>query len=132
MVLPLLELPEVLQQHFVKQLADVTTAGRLAQANQDCKELLRQRLEALKEARREAKRATILGLFELRCAGQVGHQKVEHYKCNAGATESGQCPCGKILVVCPTEPLRCCRLMSHLEFYHPGRHRELVQQFAQL
>ena len=41
MVLRMLDLPEALQQHFVEQLADATTAGRLAQANQDCKELLR-------------------------------------------------------------------------------------------
>ena len=34
MVLPLLELPEALQQHFAEQVPDAMTAGRLAQASQ--------------------------------------------------------------------------------------------------
>ena len=58
MVLPLLDLPEALQQEVAEKVPDATTVGRLAQASQLCKRLLQARLAALKEQRRLAEQAS--------------------------------------------------------------------------
>ena len=52
MALPLLTQPAELQAHFVLLLADVMTAGRLAQSSRTCKQLVQHRLAALVEAKR--------------------------------------------------------------------------------
>ena len=57
MVLPLLDLPEALQQEVAEKVPNATTVGRLAQASQLCKRLLQARLAALKEQRRLAEQA---------------------------------------------------------------------------
>ena len=97
MVLPLLELPEVLQQHFAEQVPEAMTAGRLAQVSQACKGLLQARLEALKEERRRAieqaaqglhrKRELILSCFEPLEEGAIV------YRCIAHHTAMGGTPC---------------------------------------
>ena len=59
MVMPLLELPPELQALFVLRLADAAIGGRLAQTCKYCKELLEQRLGALREEHRLAAQAQI-------------------------------------------------------------------------
>ena len=126
MVLRMLDLPEALQRHFVEQLADATTAGRLAQANQDCKELLRRRLEALKEerrlaaeqaaqARRQRKNNAILSCFEPLEEGSVVYRCIIHH------TFTSSTPCSRTLRV-PQERRKLPILLNHIMHAHPAEY----------
>ena len=97
MVLPLLSLPAELQSLFVVLLVDVVTAGRLAQACSECKELLVERLLELRKERRAAeqarneeqrtrKRNAILGCFENIDGGAYYQCKDPRCMCRLRAT----------------------------------------------
>ena len=127
MVLPLLELLPELQALFVALLADAATAGRLAQANKHCKELLEQRLAALQEerrlakqaheeARRQRKRAALLQFFEEVDGGAA-------YDCKAHIMAGGT-PCGRRLRPARNGSLNV--LMRHLECYHSHEYGVLM------
>ena len=117
MVLALLELPPELQSLFVLRLADVATAGRLAQASHSCKELLQQRLVDLREERRLAEAARVAALAAARRAAllqffQPG-QGVDEYHCIAHAMAGGT-PCGRRLRTRGSLSV----LINHLRTFH--------------
>ena len=132
MVLPLLELPPELQALFVLRLADAAIAGRLAQTSKYCKELLKQRLAALREerrlaaqaqmeARRQRKQAALLEFFEAVDGGPF-------HRCKAHVLAMGT-PCGKQLRVPRSGSLQV--FFSHLQRFHSAEYTALMLQLAQ-
>ena len=133
MVLPLLKLMPELQALFVLRLADAAIAGRLAQTSKYCKELLEQRLGALREERRVAaqarmealrqqKRAALLELFEAVDGGPF-------HRCKAHVLAMGT-PCGRLLRMPHSGSLTV--FMSHLQRFHSAEHTALMLQLSQM
>ena len=134
MVLPILLLPAELQALFVLVLADERTAGRLAQASHECKQLLPQQClvqireahrlaeKAQMEARRQRKRAVVLELFEAVDGGPF-------HVCKANAMTGGT-PCGKRLHVARSGSLQV--LMRHLASFHSAEYSALMLTLEQI
>ena len=133
MVLPLLTLPAELQALFVLLLADVTTAGQLAQGSRACQRLLLQRLVQLRqerrlaaqaqmEAMRQRKRAAILECFEAVDGGVF-------YRCKVHTVAFGT-PCGKQLRAPRSGSLQV--LMSHMQHYHSSEYGALMLTLEQM
>lgn len=133
MVLPVLELMPELQALFVLRLADAATAGRLAQTSKYWKELLEQRLAALREerrlaaqaqmeAQRQQKRAALLEFFEAVDGGPI-------HRCKAHVLAMGT-PCGRQLRMPNSGSLIV--FMSHLQRFHSAEYTALMLQLAQM
>ena len=134
MVIPLLELPEALQPNFASCPTPPTTAGRLAQASQFCKELLQARLAELKEqhrlaaeqvaqARRDRKFDLILSCFEPLEEGAIV------FRCITHSLACGTTPCRCSLKV-PHDRLKLSLMLNHIKTRHPTEYSIVSLMFG--
>jgi hypothetical protein len=134
MVLPILSLPAELQAFFLLLLDDERTAGRLAQASREFKQRLpQQRLLQIREARRLAEQAQMEARRQRKRAAVLGHFEavdgVHICKVRSRFSPFGS-KCGQCFRVPPSGQLA--EIMSHMRHHHPAEYGALIMLLEQM